>query len=176
MATRSERDEKFGLVKLNKILFYADFVAYWRRGKSITGHEYFAIQEGPAPRQMVPILRQMKQSEEVAIQQIDIGLANPRSRVIALRPPDYELLGAENVAMVDEIIKKFWNKSGTDLSRLSHKFAGWKIAMSQGDKMTIQYSMALFDAENLIGWEPPPLPNELVEYAKQFAPESQAAA
>ena len=52
VAIASDKDERFGAVKLNKILFYGDFLSYFRRGRSITNHEYFAIREGPAPRQI----------------------------------------------------------------------------------------------------------------------------
>jgi len=177
VAIASDKDERFGAVKLNKILFYADFLSYFRRGRSITNQEYFAIREGPAPRQMLPILKQMKAAREIEIIEVEMGLPRPKNRAIALRPPDYDLLEAEDVAIVDEIIKKFWDKTGTDLTKLSHDFAGWKIAMSQGTNVTIQYSMAQFDAETLFGWEPPPLPDNYVEYAKQFAePESESVA
>ncbi len=40
LATLSEGDATFGKVKLNKLLFYADFNAYLKFGKPITGHEY----------------------------------------------------------------------------------------------------------------------------------------
>jgi len=40
IATRSEGDEPFGAVKLNKLLFYADFFAYVKFGESITGQEW----------------------------------------------------------------------------------------------------------------------------------------
>src|ERR1035437_1475045 len=50
IATASEGDEPFGKVKLNKILFFADFEAYRRFVRSITGHEYQKLAQGPAPR------------------------------------------------------------------------------------------------------------------------------
>ena len=40
IAVLSEGDPAFGKVKLNKLLFFADFTAYLSFGKPITGHEY----------------------------------------------------------------------------------------------------------------------------------------
>ena len=45
------KDPTYGSVKLNKILYFADFMAYRVLGKPITGATYFKLQEGPAPRE-----------------------------------------------------------------------------------------------------------------------------
>lgn len=50
IAKRSLTDPYFGYVKLNKILFYADFVAYGELGKPITGATYIRNLYGPTPR------------------------------------------------------------------------------------------------------------------------------
>ena len=50
----SEGDPRFGAVKLNKLLFYCDFSAYAKLGKSITGQEYLALPEGPALKKLKP--------------------------------------------------------------------------------------------------------------------------
>ena len=52
-ALKSETHRFFGATKLNKCLFYADFLAYRALGSSITGAEYLALEHGPAPRQLV---------------------------------------------------------------------------------------------------------------------------
>src|SRR5271154_4436671 len=45
-------DEHYGVLKLNKILFFSDFQAFRTRGKPITGAEYAKLPNGPAPRGM----------------------------------------------------------------------------------------------------------------------------
>src|SRR5450631_2039149 len=82
VAKESEKDDKFGAVKLNKILFYADFLSYLKRGKSITGQEYFALEEGPAPQRLLPIRQKMVKGGDLAIQNIDVGLTNPMQKPI----------------------------------------------------------------------------------------------
>ncbi len=49
IAESCAEDPRFGAVKLNKILYYADFEAYRRLGEPITGDTYRKLSEGPAP-------------------------------------------------------------------------------------------------------------------------------
>ena len=86
VAEMSQADEKFGGVKLNKILFYADFLSYLKRGKSISGQEYFAIKDGPAPKRMLPIKKEMIKNGDIAIEKVAVfGFPNPKEKVIPLR-------------------------------------------------------------------------------------------
>lgn len=57
VAEQSRDDPFFGATKLNKILYYSDFRAYRELGHSITGADYQKLDEGPAPRQLLPIRR-----------------------------------------------------------------------------------------------------------------------
>ena len=170
VAEMSRSDEQFGSVKLNKILFYADFISYLKRGKSISGQEYFALDEGPAPHLMKPIKLEMESSGDIAIKkEMMFGLPNPRETVIALRPPDYTKLDdAEGIAIVDLVISKLKDKNGKQASELSHEFVGWKIAYSKGRKTKIKYAMARFDLGAFFGMEVPELPENLAEYGKRL--------
>ena len=60
IASRCERAQYFGKTKLNKILFYADFLYYKKTGDSITGQEYMRLDQGPAPRRLVPVVEALK--------------------------------------------------------------------------------------------------------------------
>jgi uncharacterized phage-associated protein len=168
VAKEGEKDDKFGAVKLNKLLFYADFLSYLKRGKSITGQEYFALDEGPAPQRLLPIRQKMIKGGDLAIQSIDVGLTNPMQKPIALRPPDYKKLEAEDLAIVNSVITKFKDKSGTQLSKMSHEFAGYNIAFSKGEKTKMPYSLVQFDVEGFFGIELPCLPKALVEFGKNL--------
>lgn len=174
VATASENDENFGAVKLNKILFYADFLSYLKRGVSITGQEYFALDEGPAPRRLVPIREQMKQKGEIAIKTVN-RFGFPQNRIVALREPDYSKLDAEDIAIVNAIIERLRGKTGKEVTNDSHRFAGWIAAFSKGEKTTIPYSMVLFDPVGFFGFEPPAIPQSLVAYGKRLEKELKAA-
>src|SRR5580698_5759462 len=71
IASLSDRDDSFGSTKLNKLLFRADFMAYAQWGNLVTGVEYFALENGPAPRPMKKLLRLMAEQGDIAIREKD---------------------------------------------------------------------------------------------------------
>jgi hypothetical protein len=145
IAIRSEGDKPFGAVKLNKLLFYADFLSYIKFGESITGQEYQALPQGPAPRRMLPVMQKMIEKEVLAIRENDYYGKN-QQRPFALATPDTARFAYEQIALVEDVIKRFWGMNGTEISAASHRFIGWKISRV-GE--TIPYSVAL------VGSRPP---------------------
>lgn len=139
IAQRSEGDPLFGAIKLNKLLFYSDFMAYLKLGRPITGQPYFALENGPAPRYLVPLRQQMVKNKEIAISR-KATLDGIQERVVALREADPNKFEPAEIAVITEILEICKNQSGSDLSELSHRFQGWRLA---GDKETIPYEVAL---------------------------------
>jgi hypothetical protein len=139
IAIRSEGDRPFGAVKLNKLLFYADFLAYFKFGASITGEEYQALPQGPAPRRLKPVLRDMEDRLDIAIRENDY-YGKHQHRVLAKRSPNTKLFTYEEIELVEDTINTFWGRNAREISDTSHKFAGWRLA-SIGE--TIPYPVAL---------------------------------
>lgn len=153
IARKSEGDPRFGALKLNKLLFYSDFLAYLMLGQPITGQEYFALENGPAPRYMVRVREQMCAKGDIAIRKTPT-VSGTQDRTLALREPDLTNFTAQEVNLVDNVIQLFRDQTGTDLSELTHRFPGWRLA---ADRETIPYSVALVgdraptDAERKFG-------------------------
>lgn len=154
IAKRSERDDNFGMTKLNKILYYADMMAYARRRRPITGARYQKLPHGPAARATLPAVDELKRSERAAIQ-VQEHLSYRRNRVIALKPPNMDLFSGAEVAIVDEVIDWLWDENGAEVSRRSHREMGWQLANIGED---IPYEVYLIDSE------PPELSQELVDW------------
>ena len=139
ICARSEEDPRFGATKLNKILFYSDFLAYQRLGESITGDQYQKLENGPAPRHLVPIRDKMEQKQELVVRKREYhGFV--QNQTVALRMADLSDFTGEQIAIVDEVIKALWKKSAKDVSEMSHHFAGWQLANLRED---IPYAIAL---------------------------------
>lgn len=173
ISLRSQGDRAFGAVKLNKLLFYSDFIAYLTLGKAITQADYFALAEGPAPRRMIPVRDEMLQGREIVVQQVAIvGNYRPQQRIIAMRKPRLEIFSGPEVAIVEDTIARFKGKSGAELSKLSHQFAGWASAVL---KETIPYASAMLDPQNLLGLEEPELTQEQVDYGRSLEQSALAA-
>jgi len=153
IARKSEGDPRFGALKLNKLLFYSDFSAYLAFGRPITGQEYFALENGPAPRYMVRMRERMQAEHDIAIRQRET-ISGPQARTFALREPDLSQFTAQEVDLVDNVIQIFSGQAGTEMSELTHRFPGWKLA---AEKETIPYTVALVgeraptDTERKIG-------------------------
>lgn len=130
VAWKSESDEKFGALKLNKILFYSDFWAYGRYGKTITGATYQHLKMGPAPKALPPARRELEESGAAVVRNTDY-YGKKQNRLVPLRRPDLSLFRAEEIALVDEVIAKLWNKNGMEVSELSHLEVGWQITDMQ---------------------------------------------
>lgn len=139
IATRSEGDETFGAVKLNKLLFYADFYAYVKFGESITGQEYQKLAEGPAPRRMLPVVNEMIENHELAIRKNDY-YGKDQQRAFALQDPDTSRFHFAETELVDRVLEHFRGKNAAEMTIMSHQFVGWRLA-KQGE--TIPYSVAL---------------------------------
>jgi hypothetical protein len=141
IASRSEQDPLFGSVKLNKLLFYADFLAYVKLGKAITEQEYMRLPKGPAPRVMLPTLKDMEAKKTLARKERDF-YGRTQKVPVALREANLEKFTADEIAVVTEVINTLKSKNAKGISTLSHKFDGWKLA---GDRETIPYEVALVE-------------------------------
>jgi len=139
IAQRSEGDPAFGATKLNKLLFYADFLAYLSFGRPITGQRYQKLPKGPAPRALLPVLERMERADDIRRVQRQY-YQKTQVRVLALREANLDVFTSKEIDLVTKIIHECWGKSGRHMSALSHRFRGWTLA---GDGEDIPYEVAL---------------------------------
>ena len=123
---------RFGGTKLNKILFFADFIAYAKWGKSITGETYFKLPMGPAPKKLLPVREELRENGELALEKREV-FAKVQERPIALRPADLSKFESREIALVDDVIQALRDKDAAEVSELSHYFVGWQLAQEQED-------------------------------------------
>lgn len=145
VSQKCANDPRFGSVKLNKILYFSDFLAFAHYGEPITGMEYFKLQHGPAPRRLVPIREQMKRDGDLGIQALPIG-SGVEQRPVNLRAPDLSVFSAREIALVDAVIEFFSKHTGRTISDLSHRMSGWKAARLEE---TIPYETVFMSEEPL---------------------------
>ncbi|MEX0899440.1 MAG: Panacea domain-containing protein [Gammaproteobacteria bacterium] len=131
-------DSRLGKVKLNKLLFLSDFGYYRKSGVSISGEDYMRLREGPAPRQMLPVLTSLQQSGKTRVEMVPTGL-RPMERTIAVADPNLSDFSAAEISFVDSIVERYWKLTGTDLSKLTHFDFGYCAA---ADRETIPYATA----------------------------------
>jgi hypothetical protein len=119
IASMCQDDPAFGAVKLNKVLFNADFRSQRLRGRPVTGAAYFRLPAGPAPRAMLPTLRELHQEGALLTQQRLVG-GKVQKRPVALRLAHLDAFDGMDIAIVDQVIDELWGKSATAVSNESH--------------------------------------------------------
>jgi len=117
-------DPKFDTLKLNKLLFLADFWAYGVHGQPITGWTYQKLEKGPAPSRMAQIRKEMVASHELGLQELSL---KRWQKPVNLRSPDLSKLKSYEVALVDALIDKLREADGGDLSDYTHSTPCWLL-------------------------------------------------
>ena len=163
VAYKSEGDDSFGAAKLNRLLFYIDFLSHLTVGKAISGgYPYIRGDMGPMPAEVDVVKDEMIAAGEIAIRPDDYP-GHAHGRVFALRPPAIDQFAAREVELVERCIARFWNISAAKLTELSEELAYWG-AFDIGEE--IPYSIVLIHRRQ-------PTQQE-IEWARELEPLAQA--
>jgi len=163
IAEKSCSDPAFGATKLNKLLFYSDFLAYLNFGKAVTGQDYFRLENGPAPRRLLPIRQSMIEDGDIIVQKAEF-CGFPQDRVVALRPANKDEFAPHELSLIDKVLELHKGKTASEISEESHEFVGWSLAQ---DKETIPYEVARLSTKQI-------LTDEELEYGKHLENEAVA--
>ena len=127
IAHRCRNDERFGSVKLSKILYYCDFEAHRRFLKPITGATYVKMDEGPVPRGLYKARRSLIRRGEAHVEIRSIHDYH-EERLVPTND-DVQLgtsFGADERSVIEEMIESLRPMTGKEASDLSHGEFGWQ--------------------------------------------------
>jgi hypothetical protein len=127
-----------GSTKLNKLLFFADFIHFRHHGRPITGAEYQRLPYGPAPRRLLPV-RQMLLRRGDAELVDETYLGQIQQRLLPRRGADLSRFSEAEIATVEEILGHLAGRTALDLTNLSHRVPGWDLF---DENETIPYEIA----------------------------------
>jgi hypothetical protein len=127
IASRYAGNSQFGVTRLNKVLFWADFEQFRRTGQAITGGNYIKLDNGPVLERFDGILDGLRARRALYLEEVASGPYTLK-RPVALRPANLELFTPEELRLIDEVIEANQGKTTTDVSDLSHEFVGWQVA------------------------------------------------
>lgn len=156
IAQEGEGDPCLGAIKLNKILYYSDFKAHIELGHSITDATYQHLQEGPAPRELLPARKDLEENDAISLESTRY-FTQAQTRVVALRPPDLAGFDEAELRIVREVMDYLEDMNATEVSELSHKEWGWRLTKEGED---IPYRTGWLSAE--------PLTQEQILYGQQL--------
>lgn len=138
VAERCQADPTFGMTKLVKILFRADFESFARYGEPITGTRYKKFPYGPVSQAALDVRNEMRDRGEIAVVKEGYS-AFPRNRVVPLETANLDGFSGRDIALIDGVIQMFHGQAATYVSQFSHDRA-WRAA---DDFQMIPYEAAL---------------------------------
>ncbi len=143
VAAKLADDAAGGSTKLNKILYFADFTHVRRTGNAITGATYQKLENGPAPRRLLPVRSALLDDGDAELVEHDF-LGYKQHRLVPKREADTSVFTADELATINDVLDDLDGMNAREVSDLSHEEAGWRLT-SEGD--TIPYAAALIPRE-----------------------------
>lgn len=124
--------------KLNKLLFYSDFLHFRRFGASISGARYVRMQYGPVPADFYGV--QARLVDDGSIDERPAHAGDCEGTVFAaLRQADMALFAESEVAVMADVAAHFTGWSASRISEFSHREPAW---LEAEDRATIPYEKA----------------------------------
>ena len=115
------RCDEVWCTKMNKLLFYTDFMSYRERGMAMSGLSYRAIDFGPVPERWDRVYSEFPEVRQELRQVGDfVG-----SVLIASAEPDYAMFTDAELKVLDSICTHFSKMSSREISRISHDEDAW---------------------------------------------------
>lgn len=127
LAKLCEEQQYFGMVKLNKLLFYADMEAYKTLGHTITGEKYHKEPYGPVPDNSKATVALLQSERAAYIEPEQFPGGQVADRLIATAPIDDSFLSQTEREIVARVVRAHARDTGREISDKSHEFTGWKM-------------------------------------------------
>jgi len=104
---------------INKLLYFIDFDYYEKYEKQLIGATYIKNHFGPTPVELKMVLQDMEDNNEV------IAISNKffdfkQKKFIPLRDPNLEILNAQELTHIDDVLERLSDKNAKEISEYSH--------------------------------------------------------
>lgn len=115
----------FFRVRLNKFLFYADFLNFRKTGYSISGVPYAAIDMGPVPENYNTLFALAEDKGFLTETLVELPNGEPTERFVKLKTFDSSLFSDEEIKSMKEVLDKLRYKKTDEIKKMSHDEIGW---------------------------------------------------
>lgn len=128
--------------KLNKLLFYSDFIMFKQTGFSISGIQYRAIPMGPVPNNFNSIYEFLARNDEIDIYYSTFtdGGIGEQFKPNVNRSFIAELFTEGEISVLENIADRFKHTSTNQIIDLSHKEKGWLENITEKKIINYKYS------------------------------------
>ncbi|MBE6251062.1 MAG: DUF4065 domain-containing protein [Bacteroidales bacterium] len=125
--------------KMNKLLFYIDFMSYRQNGMSITGLSYKALDYGPVPERWSRIYSHF---DEI-VQEPKQSWGKEGITLSSTIKPDIALFSQQELAIMEQVCSHFMDSSSVEISNISHKEAAWLECHAAHERIPYDYAFEL---------------------------------
>lgn len=128
--------------KMNKLLFYADFLMFKQSCFSISGVRYNAINMGPVPHNFQSVFEYIANADEIAIHYYEFPDGGFGEQFVARtdRPFNSSLFSELELDVLKKIVATFKTTSTNDIIEISHLEKAWQ--KNEQNKSIISYEYA----------------------------------
>lgn len=128
--------------KMNKLLFYSDFLMFKQSCFSISGMRYKAIDMGPVPNNFQSIFEYLANKDEIDIVSTEFPQGYTGEKFVARkdRPFKPDLFSENELKTLEKVATIFKETSTNDIVKLSHLEQAWKE--NEINKSVISYDYA----------------------------------
>jgi len=131
--------------KLNKLLFYADFLSFKHSGFSISGMQYRAISMGPVPVNFNSIFEYLSNNRDVEVLYTGFPDGNIGEQFMPIRKFNPDVFTKRENSMLEAIAERFKNLSTNEIIALSHQEKAWIENQAERKIIDYIYSFELAD-------------------------------
>jgi len=127
-----------GRKKMYKLFYYLDFDFFEKYEKPITGDVYHKLPMGPAPSYLDAITEDLVKEDFLNVTKRKTG-SGYRDTVVykPLKESDLSVFSPKELGMLKRVVKKYGNKTGTELETLTHKEAPY-LAVEEGEEIPLE--------------------------------------
>jgi len=114
-------------IKLNKLLFYTDFLMHKQTGFSMSGVQYRAIPMGPVPNNFNSIFEYLANKEELNICYANFsdGRKGEQFKPNQSNTFNKEIFTEIELQILDSVAERFKNTTTQEIIDISHKEKAW---------------------------------------------------
>jgi len=126
IAQEGKGDPAFGMVKLYKTLFVADFGHYAAQGKAVTEAQYVHGDHGPIPDSMSEVIDSLEGGGRIQVIERDY-FDKIQKRVQPLDEPDMSLFSKDEKEWIDRVIQHLKPFNATQLKNWGHDLLPYQL-------------------------------------------------
>lgn len=129
-----------GETVIYKLLYFVDFNFYEKYEDQLIGATYIKNRFGPAPIEFQKIVGRMIKEKEITKIENEY-FKYPQTKYLPLRKANLSKLRANEIEIIDDVLKRLSDMSATQISKYSHNDVPW---LTTDDGKAIEYESVFY--------------------------------